>query len=716
MSYAANTNYIQATIEIFGAIVSLVLSIMFSIMTGKEKKSEKNLLFLFYAVTSALFVDAAWYIVDGNEAGIAILLNRICNFLIFLCGPLELAFAGRYIFALLEEQGISTKTIYKRISHFLLTVVAIFPITNLFFKWIYSFDEYNVYYRLDGWYLYAALSAGVIFIYSLAMLIYRKAIPLSKQGTMFIFLFSPFIGIALQSANISISFIQIFTAISMLFVMGSYVADWIKNEKDKPGIVAEHKKFWLIEGVFAIMILCVSASIISCIVSLTMLSKRNSQQNSQAVAYMVSETIDGALSEPINVSRTMAQSDIIRKAVSMDNLEGSDVENDMVLYMNRIKEDYGYQMVFVAVDNTHAYYTYDGLSRYMDIDTDKKDAWYKEFRERNITYELNVDADKDNNMSLAVFVNMEIRNDENKVIGVCGVAMSMEALMDILGEYEQQYNVDVSLVDENGLIQVDSDRTLIENKIIDQSFIDNVNTDDFTYERSQYRAVLAKDMENLGWYLVIEDNKPDKLNVLQVIMPSMIIYIIGIILMITFIRLFGKHEKDKDAKILANKLLSETDKLTGLSNRYAFENCIDEIDAATMSKDLAVIMIDVNGLKTVNDTIGHAAGDEIIIGTADCIKEAFGQQGYTFRIGGDEFVVILNCSEADRNFCISRFEEITSNWKGKLVEKLSASLGVAEHSQYKDCNCKNLVEQADQLMYAKKSEYYEKKGIKRRTT
>ncbi|MBR5705734.1 MAG: diguanylate cyclase, partial [Deltaproteobacteria bacterium] len=57
-------------------------------------------------------------------------------------------------------------------------------------------------------------------------------------------------------------------------------------------------------------------------------------------------------------------------------------------------------------------------------------------------------------------------------------------------------------------------------------------------------------------------------------------------------------------------------------------------------EDLAVFSIDVNGLKTVNDSLGHDAGDELIRGAADCISAAFGQTGKCYRTGGDEFVVL----------------------------------------------------------------------------
>lgn len=53
--------------------------------------------------------------------------------------------------------------------------------------------------------------------------------------------------------------------------------------------------------------------------------------------------------------------------------------------------------------------------------------------------------------------------------------------------------------------------------------------------------------------------------------------------------------------------------------------------------EITVIMMDVNGLKTVNDSCGHMAGDELIIGAAKCIQTSMGEYGKVYRVGGDEF-------------------------------------------------------------------------------
>lgn len=64
-------------------------------------------------------------------------------------------------------------------------------------------------------------------------------------------------------------------------------------------------------------------------------------------------------------------------------------------------------------------------------------------------------------------------------------------------------------------------------------------------------------------------------------------------------------------------------------------------DAIGLDDDFVYVSFDVNGLKIVNDSLGHLAGDEVIIAAADCISKTFGKVGTVYRVGGDEFVALV---------------------------------------------------------------------------
>lgn len=552
----ANTDFIQATIEIFGAVITFVVAMMFSVITGNEKKSEKDLFFLLIGSGLSLIMDAGWYIHDGNTALYAVILNRVFNLATFMINPLLVILLVRFVCNITREKDARPNQAL-RISAVSLALIALsMPLTNLIFNWMYYFDSDNIYHRLFGWYVYTVINCLSMVVCMSLVFRHRNLISKTRRIALYVFWLAPFAGIAFQSVFIGISFIQLGTAIGSICIIASYLIEWIGSENRKYDISDDRKKIWIIECVFFIMILFISSAIVSCVVSVNNVSNKSSEQNSIALTYMVSETIESTFSEPINVSKTMAQSDSIINALKKDDIQNTQTEAEMLDFMKRVKEKYGYQMIFVASEKTKAYYTYDGFSRTMDDSKGANDYWYQEFKDSGAEYELNLDADKDNNMSLAAFVNMEVRDEDGEYLGACGVAMSIESLMEILSDYENSYSLGISLTDRNGLVQVNPEREKIENERYDVTDV-SLSGKDVSYKRNATNAVMKKYMENIGWYLVIEDNSPNKLNVIKIILPSVVIYLLGVIIMFVFSIVFGIHERHRSKELRVSKIESE---------------------------------------------------------------------------------------------------------------------------------------------------------------
>lgn len=97
--------------------------------------------------------------------------------------------------------------------------------------------------------------------------------------------------------------------------------------------------------------------------------------------------------------------------------------------------------------------------------------------------------------------------------------------------------------------------------------------------------------------------------------------------------------------------LAYSDGLTGLGNRTAY---LEQLEAYGNNpegiKQLAIVYLDVNNLKMVNDNQGHDAGDELIMGAAKIIDDSFGQYGKSYRIGGDEFCVLMLGDDLERKY------------------------------------------------------------------
>lgn len=168
-----------------------------------------------------------------------------------------------------------------------------------------------------------------------------------------------------------------------------------------------------------------------------------------------------------------------------------------------------------------------------------------------------------------------------------------------------------------------------------------------------------------------------------------------------------------DDELTEQQVKLSNDPLTGVLSRFAYLDAINVYHNCPPA-DMAVFLVDINGLKVVNDSLGHEAGDELICGATECIEASIGRKGRTFRIGGDEFVVFSNMTKKQVESSLLELEQITHKWSGSKVDKVSVSVGYALAEEYKDFSIDDLVKEADKRMYEQKKEYYRISGCDRR--
>lgn len=168
-----------------------------------------------------------------------------------------------------------------------------------------------------------------------------------------------------------------------------------------------------------------------------------------------------------------------------------------------------------------------------------------------------------------------------------------------------------------------------------------------------------------------------------------------------------------DDKITEQQIKLENDILTGTLSRFAYIDTINSYGNC-IPEDFAVFLIDINGLKIVNDSLGHKAGDELICGAAQCIERSIGKNGKTFRIGGDEFVVFAIMTQDQAKTALIDLNQQTQAWSGKKVNQLSVSVGCILAKDYEGFSIEDLVKEADQSMYQQKKAYYQATNRDRR--
>lgn len=165
--------------------------------------------------------------------------------------------------------------------------------------------------------------------------------------------------------------------------------------------------------------------------------------------------------------------------------------------------------------------------------------------------------------------------------------------------------------------------------------------------------------------------------------------------------LIESREKEAEMRRAAN-----VDALTHVKNKRALLSEEERLDRAIRegSADFAVAMIDMNNLKTINDTYGHEKGDEAILDLCEAICSTF-KRSPVFRTGGDEFVVIMeNDDLKHKDQLIDRFRETAAREESKKPwRKLSAALGCCVYDPKRHNLFADVLKAADAEMYRNKT-------------
>ncbi|MEA3290293.1 MAG: GGDEF domain-containing protein, partial [Campylobacterota bacterium] len=157
------------------------------------------------------------------------------------------------------------------------------------------------------------------------------------------------------------------------------------------------------------------------------------------------------------------------------------------------------------------------------------------------------------------------------------------------------------------------------------------------------------------------------------------------------------------------KLLASTDPMTKLYNRRYFSKIAEDIlDLSRRDKkELSLIMVDIDKFKTINDTYGHAIGDDVIIKFADILKQEQRESDIICRFGGEEFVILLPETNMDgARIVAQKIREKTEQTiiKTDTIKDLTftVSLGVSIVDIEKENNIEEALGRADEALYEAK--------------
>ena len=167
-----------------------------------------------------------------------------------------------------------------------------------------------------------------------------------------------------------------------------------------------------------------------------------------------------------------------------------------------------------------------------------------------------------------------------------------------------------------------------------------------------------------------------------------------------------RYAMERQRMRLALQSESLLDELTKLYNRRGFlvlaGNHLEQ--AERTRQPFSLVFIDLDGMKQVNDTLGHIEGDRALVEAADLLSKCVRQSDIVARIGGDEFVLLLTATT--ENTIRERLHEQLHAWNSRVGRRyrLSFSIGVATGGGEKRVTIEELLAEADVLMYRQKQE------------
>lgn len=186
-------------------------------------------------------------------------------------------------------------------------------------------------------------------------------------------------------------------------------------------------------------------------------------------------------------------------------------------------------------------------------------------------------------------------------------------------------------------------------------------------------------------------------------------FILGFALLMLDLFLMSVHKlRDMAESSVREKIYRELafeDLLTGLGNRNLYEKWLERYDADRSGAAFSIAVMDINGLKQINDSYGHVEGDHLIQAGAECIRRTFQGIGECYRIGGDEFVVMMPDVELDVNLYRDKLKGEISRWNDGQEIELSIAVGFTVKKAGALCNggLGELIEAADREMYREKN-------------
>lgn len=413
------------------------------------------------------------------------------------------------------------------------------------------------------------------------------------------------------------------------------------------------------------------------------------------------------LMPPVNMASVMANDSFLVEWA----LDGEQDVEAVTRYLERIRASHDFFSAFFVSQRTGKYYYHGGVLKTISR-TDEHDVWYYRFIESGEPYVLDVDTNQAADDRLTIFINYRLEDGNGRLLGVTGVGMEMLGFSQFLARKQRQYDRRIYMTDASGIIQTHSDMSVIRTqRLHDRAGIRDV-ADRLLEPRqepvnAEYAGsngsvlVTSRYMPEIDWFLIVEQDvrkalRTARVNLFRTVAFGIVTSLLIVVIIVGVVRRYQSRIER----------MASTDELTGASNRRRLEERFEQAQYrfTRYGRVFSVIMVDVDRFKLINDTMGHLVGDRVLQTIARVASNTVRPTDLVARWGGDEFVILAECSAADAAGTAERLRAAVARVPGGTVlpadAEITVSCGVTQYEPSDSLD--TLTGRADEALYRAK--------------
>lgn len=404
------------------------------------------------------------------------------------------------------------------------------------------------------------------------------------------------------------------------------------------------------------------------------------------------------LLKPLHVSQTLVEAKELKDLMVKPDLD----EKSVFAMLARLEQEFG-MAFFIASDVTRIQYNADGSK--LALKEGSVD-WY--FRYKNGDKDAIADIGQWEDPQF--YIDLKVYDENQKFLGFFGISKRLDSFVQIFEQYKKQYGYDFIFVDQYHNIALSSDPELIVQKTTFKT-LESLpwyqSLDLKKLNGSLNNALISVDgkdvliaevnVEPFGWTMYLltplqaRQTEISRSFIISVVIVLVVIFVL--FLLIYHLLYYFKQDMQKNFQV---------DPLTKLPNRNKIELRYAELLDKKM--EVGVVLIDIDHFKTVNDTHGHNAGDNVLRQIACMLQSELREGDVIGRWGGEEFVLLLPETSPEQSYEVaqklrSRLANMTTS-TGSLSLQITASFGVSHTKQERPLT--EILGYADDALYQAK--------------